>query len=103
MSRRDIGELFEYSEPPYRFVVKLVCFWSEPSVDLDLGPIRYWLWQVVSRNVPDYPPGSQFRVMARERAPSCCWHARKLDRRQVEAIRSLGMHFDHTTRKASIN
>lgn len=88
-----IGHLYEYSEAPYRFVVKLVAFWAEPCPQSsDMGCLQYWIFEAVRATSFGLKPLEQFRVMNREKGPSYCWYADELDAGAIERFYAKADH-----------
>ena len=76
-----IGRLFEFSESPYRFIVRLVSSEIDESVPVteDMGRYIKVNFEVVDPRGSGLKVGEHFTVGQREIGPTYCWHARELD------------------------
>lgn len=83
LSEPKIGEVYVYRESPLELLVKLIAYRSEKIDNSDMGNMTYWKWETLAIYDQGHfdPPviGEQFEVSTRERGPSYCWHAWRLD------------------------
>ncbi len=80
MTENKIGRLFEYSEYPSRFIVRLVDVQADESVkpDPDTGKYLRVTFDVVDPKNSSQKIGERFTVGQREHGPTYCWHASEL-------------------------